>query len=281
MLGELSKRRYQRAVDNLERLVVQRLFELSKLGISGIGYKMREKIGKALKAHAEAIRKAITEYNRHAARLNPPRPPLSPTEVMNVASLSEFDLLRDTHQDVRQQPWAQQANRKATNAYFNVKRAHEEIKRLNVESVRLFTSVVDEHFDYYCAISRTLFTDPPLAQELSVRWTYRDRVNKKIAHCLQQTASLSGFTGNLLYGRRVGREVSSFGVPLPSWATWSNGTNILPIEHTHAAVNTDSESDDDDEDEVVVPGTQNGQEAANFVHFVDRLALDNPDMDSE
>ena len=37
MLGELDKRRYRRAVDNLERLVVQRLFELSKLGMSGIG----------------------------------------------------------------------------------------------------------------------------------------------------------------------------------------------------------------------------------------------------
>ncbi|OBZ74097.1 hypothetical protein A0H81_06240 [Grifola frondosa] len=44
------------ALDNLERLVVQRMFELTKLGMSGLGYKLREKIGKALKARAEAIK---------------------------------------------------------------------------------------------------------------------------------------------------------------------------------------------------------------------------------
>ncbi|KZT63774.1 hypothetical protein DAEQUDRAFT_679796 [Daedalea quercina L-15889] len=275
MLGELDRRRYRRAVDNLERLVVQRLSELSKLGMSGIGYKMREKIGKALKARAEAIRKAIIEYNRRAAQLTPPRPALSPTEVMDMASLSEFDLLRDVRQDVRQLPWAQPMNRKAMNAYFNVKRAHEEIKRLNVESARLFTSIIDEHFDYHHAISHALFTDPQLARELSVRWLYRDRINEKIAHRLQQTSSLSGFTGCLLYGRRVGRESCSFSVPLPSWATWSNGTDIFPAEHSDPAANTDF---DNDEEEEIVPGTQNEQEAADLVCFVDRLALGGSDV---
>ena len=33
----LVERSYRRAVDNLERLVVQRLFELTKLGINGVG----------------------------------------------------------------------------------------------------------------------------------------------------------------------------------------------------------------------------------------------------
>jgi hypothetical protein len=31
------ERKYRRALDNLERLVVQRLFELTKLGMSGVG----------------------------------------------------------------------------------------------------------------------------------------------------------------------------------------------------------------------------------------------------
>ena len=34
---ELAMREYQRAVDELERLVVQRMFELTKLGLSGVG----------------------------------------------------------------------------------------------------------------------------------------------------------------------------------------------------------------------------------------------------
>lgn len=33
----IRERRFRRAVDNLERLVVQRLFELTKLGMSGLG----------------------------------------------------------------------------------------------------------------------------------------------------------------------------------------------------------------------------------------------------
>ena len=33
----LAERKYRQAVDNLERLLVQRYFELSKLGMSGTG----------------------------------------------------------------------------------------------------------------------------------------------------------------------------------------------------------------------------------------------------
>jgi hypothetical protein len=36
-LVTLNERRYRRAVDSLERLVIQRLFELAKLGMSGVG----------------------------------------------------------------------------------------------------------------------------------------------------------------------------------------------------------------------------------------------------
>jgi hypothetical protein len=36
-LVTLHERRYRRAVDSLERLVIQRLFELAKLGMSGVG----------------------------------------------------------------------------------------------------------------------------------------------------------------------------------------------------------------------------------------------------
>ena len=36
-LNLLTEREYRRAVDNLERLVVQRLLELTKLGMNGVG----------------------------------------------------------------------------------------------------------------------------------------------------------------------------------------------------------------------------------------------------
>jgi hypothetical protein len=37
----VRERKYRRAVDDLERLVVQRLFEMNKLGMNGIGMLIR------------------------------------------------------------------------------------------------------------------------------------------------------------------------------------------------------------------------------------------------
>ncbi|PPQ93691.1 hypothetical protein CVT25_001399 [Psilocybe cyanescens] len=51
----LVKRSYQCSVDHLKRPIVQRLFELTKLGMNGVGYKLREKINKALKTHIRSL----------------------------------------------------------------------------------------------------------------------------------------------------------------------------------------------------------------------------------
>ncbi|KIK13209.1 hypothetical protein PISMIDRAFT_18140 [Pisolithus microcarpus 441] len=67
MLGK-----YHKALGELEWLVVMRLFELSKLAMSGTGYKLRQQISKGLQQRSEAIRKAITQYNFQAGRLDPP-----------------------------------------------------------------------------------------------------------------------------------------------------------------------------------------------------------------
>ncbi|KAI0349008.1 hypothetical protein OH77DRAFT_1384823, partial [Trametes cingulata] len=145
-------RKYRLALDNLERLVVQRLFELKKLGMNGLGYKLREKIGQALKTRAEAIRKALAVYNKNAAALSPPRPALTWNDIMNMVSVGEFDLLRDARQDVRNKPWAKRVHRDAMTCHFNVKRAREEIERLDVEIPRLFSYMIDDHVDYVRAI---------------------------------------------------------------------------------------------------------------------------------
>ncbi|KAK1220905.1 hypothetical protein PQX77_016284 [Marasmius sp. AFHP31] len=46
---------YRHALDELEHLVVQRLFKLTKLNMSGVGYKQHMKITSALRSRAEAI----------------------------------------------------------------------------------------------------------------------------------------------------------------------------------------------------------------------------------
>ncbi|KAJ7435348.1 hypothetical protein B0H11DRAFT_2257308 [Mycena galericulata] len=228
----MTERRYKVAVRELERLVVQRLFEMTKLGMSGVGYKMREKLGKALKTRAEAIRKALDRYNAAAAALNPPRPRLTWHAVVNSASLAEFDWLRETRQDIREQPWAQPARREAMILHFGIKRAGEEKVRLNVEIRRLITSMLDDHVDYYHAIAANIIPNPSLAHMLQVEWRFRTRLNASVAARLAQTSRLTGFTGSLFPGEREGRDPTlRDGVPPPAWLEQVLNLRTVSVEY--------------------------------------------------
>ena len=129
------------------------------------GYKLREKISKALKARAEAIKKALARYNKRAAALNPPRPELTWEEVVKMASLAEFDLHCEVWTDIHAEAWANRKNREAMNILFKVKHTEEEIAHLNVEICRTLTSMLGEHCDYYKAVLRHITSDPALVYE--------------------------------------------------------------------------------------------------------------------
>ncbi|KAG0695695.1 hypothetical protein DFH29DRAFT_984896 [Suillus ampliporus] len=137
----VANRKYQRALDNLEGLVVARIFELTKMNRSGTGYKMRKHIAKALQTRSAAIRTALERYNSAARTLSPPRQTLKWEEVVEYAFLADFDLLRNSREDVSQQQWATPTARQATNLYFKMCRAKEEITRLNIEIRRLVTYI--------------------------------------------------------------------------------------------------------------------------------------------
>ncbi|KAJ7065958.1 hypothetical protein B0H15DRAFT_958433 [Mycena belliarum] len=68
----VQRRRYQRALDELQGLIVARLFELTKMNMSGTGYKLRKHIAKALQAPSRAVKTALSNYNTAAAALDPP-----------------------------------------------------------------------------------------------------------------------------------------------------------------------------------------------------------------
>lgn len=105
---------------------------------------MRQHIGKALQARSQAIRTALDRYNEATALLYPDRDPLKWDEVVQYASLADFDILRDARQDISERPWASSAGRIVMDQYFKLKRAEEEIQRLNVEIPRLVTYMIDE-----------------------------------------------------------------------------------------------------------------------------------------
>ncbi len=307
-LQELQSRKYRLALDNLERLVIQRMFELTKLGMSGIGecnqyahcvsngvetgYKLREKIGKALKTRAEAIRHALEEYNKCAAGLTPPRPTLAWHDIMEMVSLAEFDLLRDAREDIRKYPWAKRLNREAMNMHYNILRAREEIQRLNVEIPRLFTSLIDRHFEMQRAISLLKDSDPALAHELTVRWLYEDQISARIAARLYQTSTLPGFSGKLAAGKRVGRGAENYhSIVLPRWACHAptpglRGTALAGSEQQRTEdieVQCMDSGDEgprakggapEDEDDAIIPGVDDERDAVRLVDFIDGLGLD-------
>lgn len=229
---------------------------------------MREKITQALKARAEAIKKALNRHNEHALKLQPPRPTLSWKEIVEMAAVADFDLLRETREDIRKQPWTKPLNRRAMNLRFNIERAHEEIARLNVEIRRLLTSMYDEHVDFHIAVQAASTTSPDLAFELEERLRYRNRINEQIALRLIQTSRLTGFTGSLATGLRVGRDVTrNDGIPLPPWAT---GLVVSVPDDSDGSL----DADNDEEHLPLVDGLDSERDANAYIDFVDELGRD-------
>ena len=107
---------------------------------------------------------------------------------MSAVTVADFDLLRDTRQDVRTLEWAQAANCKGMVMYFGIKRAKEEICCLNVEIRWLLTFLYDDYVDHYRAVTKHIITNPPLASEISIQWLYRERIHEAIVKRLIQTS---------------------------------------------------------------------------------------------
>ncbi|TFK67055.1 hypothetical protein BDN72DRAFT_749260, partial [Pluteus cervinus] len=161
---------YRKVVTELERLVVLRFAELTKMSLPGLGYKLRRQITKGLVRRNEAIRKAIERYNTQAARLVPPRDPLTWKQIADTAFLGNFDVLKDMGIDVGTHPWTKTTRRTAATSYFKICRSREELTRLNVEIRRLLTSISDEETTTLNVITTLNNTNPALASEVKRQW---------------------------------------------------------------------------------------------------------------
>ncbi|KAH7908465.1 hypothetical protein BJ138DRAFT_993211, partial [Hygrophoropsis aurantiaca] len=196
----VANRKYQRALDTLEGLVVARIFELTKMNRSGTGYKMRKHIAKALQTRSAAIRTALDRYNSAAQAMTPPRRQLNWEEVVEYAFLADFDLLRDARQNIADRPWATPSARRALDLYYKMCRAREEIARLNIETRRLATYIRDE--DIYlrgCEAQLTL-SYPELAHQIGIYRNVRGRFNARHLKRINDISKLSGFSGTIVPG---------------------------------------------------------------------------------
>ncbi|KAJ7270013.1 hypothetical protein B0H12DRAFT_997107, partial [Mycena haematopus] len=200
--GELvRKRRYQRALDNLERLIISRMFELKKCNMAGTGYKLRKHIAKALQARSKALQAAIIRYNDAANALTPPRENLDWADVVEYAFLSDFDLLRDAREDIRQEPWALPSGRAAMDQHFKILRANEEIQRLNIEIRRFVTYMRDE--EAFLVREEESLRDEGeagLAQQVRLLRMQRTRFTAVHMERLTKLSKVTGFTGSISPG---------------------------------------------------------------------------------
>ncbi|KAJ7795923.1 hypothetical protein B0H14DRAFT_3093466 [Mycena olivaceomarginata] len=203
----VSSRVYQRALDQLQGLIVARLFELSKMNMSGTGYKLRKHIAKALQVRSKAVKTALQKYNAAAATMDPPRTQLAWETVVEYAFLAEFDLLREGREDIRAEPWALPAGRAAMDQHFKIRRADEEIERLNVEIRRLMTYMGDKR-GFLVYHERRLQEEGSEALALQVRRqrVEHGRFDNGHVERLWKLAKVPGFTGDLSRGVAVSIE---------------------------------------------------------------------------
>ncbi|KAJ7166567.1 hypothetical protein C8R43DRAFT_946113 [Mycena crocata] len=202
-----NERRYQRAIDHLESLIIARMFELTKVHMAGTGYKLRKHIAKALQARSKAVKAAITRYNDAAEAHIPQRPTLSWEQVVEYAFLSDFDLLRLGREDIRQELWATPGGRAAMDQHFKIERSDEEIMRLDVEIRRFVTLMVDEEaFLIYHQDRLEREGDPGLAHQVFLHRRERGRYNAVHMERLGKLSKVPGCTASLLPGVAVCKE---------------------------------------------------------------------------
>ncbi|KAK7018516.1 hypothetical protein R3P38DRAFT_3320220 [Favolaschia claudopus] len=197
-LQDIANMRFQKAVDAIEVVIVERLLEMTKAGQGNTGYKLRHHIAKALQARSKAIRNAIDRYNTVALSMDPPMPTLSSEEVVNYGFLSEFDILRDTDDNIRNRPWTRLSYRLALDKYF----------KLNIEIKRVVTWIDDEDWFLRKKEAEYKTLDPTLACHIDRYRQHRARSDSKHMSRFWELAKTPGFTGSVSVGVAVEKSQS-------------------------------------------------------------------------
>jgi hypothetical protein len=150
--------------------------------------------------------------------------------VVEYTFLADFDLLRDTRQDIRTRPWASPAARLAMDGYFKVLRAAEEMERLNVEIPRLTTFMRDEETYVLAKETALAATDPVLAHQVKIYRMQRGRFTGHHTAILNQLAALPGFSGGSFFGIRATDQIFPVELPTTPVPTTQPLPDILEVE---------------------------------------------------
>jgi hypothetical protein len=202
---------------------------------------MRTHIWKALRARSVAIKNSLKRYNELAATMDPPAPTLEWKNVVTYSFVAEFDLLRHHYSiaDISNVKWSIPAHREVANKFHKIKRAKEEIVRLNVEVNRLRTSIHDEDRLYLSRIDLLGSVNPLLVAELKQVYRARRRVNLQHLARITQIESLPGYSGTFMRGAREG------GI-----FTFTSESSFDNIETTSMTSHGDTAEDQDGDDDM-------------------------------
>ncbi|KAI0700240.1 hypothetical protein C8T65DRAFT_709710 [Cerioporus squamosus] len=240
----IATRNYQRALGRLQRLVIQRLFELHKLNVSQTAYRMQTHIAKSLQKRCKAIRTAVKQYNAAAAALTPPRPELNWDAVSHFSFLEEFSLLQDTRNDIRSKAWAQPLVRETMRTANRVTRAEEELVNVSREALRVHTSIRDEDILFSDVLSKLKSSDALLYGAVNDWCRRRRAVNAHLLAHLLRLYALEGYTGIRGPGTHVGPAREQF--PMPDDIT-PVPPSATTLEHLAVAESSALELDEHEE----------------------------------
>jgi hypothetical protein len=150
----------------------------------------------------------VNTLNKAAHELNPPHEQIRYSNVMDMAFLSQFELLQHSRSghDIRKEPWADPATRVLTDKYYELLRAKEEITRLNVEWCRVRSWLVDEKHLYKVINLLASQSDSLLLGAVQCRWTQVKQTHQLIRYWLYRTQRLPSFSGDLSQGHAQRQE---------------------------------------------------------------------------
>ncbi|KIK66720.1 hypothetical protein GYMLUDRAFT_238956 [Collybiopsis luxurians FD-317 M1] len=166
---------------------------LSRLNVSGTGYKMCKHLANALKTQSKAIQNAVTEYNAIASSMTPPRREISWDEVVEYTFLSEFNILWDTREDVRTKNWATPANCILMSQFYKVIQAEEELRSLHQQIQHLVTYMKTETEELISKEQELASAAPTLALQVRRYQLERGRFNAIHRKRLLAIRRLAGF----------------------------------------------------------------------------------------
>ncbi|KAH9944949.1 uncharacterized protein BXZ73DRAFT_86554 [Epithele typhae] len=190
----IATRRYHQALGKLQRLVIQRLFELHKLHLAQTGYKMRTHIAKNMQKRSAAIRRAIATYNKLAGALQKP-----------LVDWTQFALLHGSWNDVSGKTWARPEVREAIGTWRRLQRAGEEIQIVYRDARRLHTHIRDEQLDFAALLEQLKQSNDILHGPTLEFIRHREAQNMYNLTFLEELHNDPRFEGEKTPGRREGR----------------------------------------------------------------------------